>query len=140
MPTYDYKCQECGWKFEEIQPMSSEPYAICPKCDGAAKRQLSRNVRLLGLESGRAGYPYHSDAMGVHPDQIPEAQAACQKKGLDTQYDKEGCPIIRSRKHFKKHAEAFGYYARNAGYGDPIPKRISPEKVKNAYRKKGATK
>ncbi|MCX6134087.1 MAG: zinc ribbon domain-containing protein [Ignavibacteriales bacterium] len=32
MPTYDYKCKECGHLFEEFQSMSSDFLVTCPSC------------------------------------------------------------------------------------------------------------
>jgi len=40
MPTYDYKCTECGYVFELFQTMSAEPVKICPKCNGIVKRLI----------------------------------------------------------------------------------------------------
>lgn len=38
MPTYDYKCQQCGYKFEKRQKMSDEKLKTCPKCGGELHR------------------------------------------------------------------------------------------------------
>ena len=38
MPTYDYKCAQCGHDFEIFQSMSAEHIKKCPKCGGDAKR------------------------------------------------------------------------------------------------------
>lgn len=46
MPTYDYKCTDCKYKFEHFQDMSSKPLTICPEC-GAKKL-----VRLIGKGAG----------------------------------------------------------------------------------------
>lgn len=40
MPTYDYVCDACGYKFEEFQRMSDEPLTICPSCNAEAIRRL----------------------------------------------------------------------------------------------------
>ena len=32
MPTYEYKCKNCGHEFEEFQPMSASSLVMCPKC------------------------------------------------------------------------------------------------------------
>jgi putative FmdB family regulatory protein len=40
MPTYEYKCNQCGYVFEKFQTMSSEPIKICPKCKGEVKRLI----------------------------------------------------------------------------------------------------
>ncbi|HOO72887.1 MAG TPA: zinc ribbon domain-containing protein [Spirochaetota bacterium] len=39
MPTYEYKCIECGHKFEKFQMMTDEPVKTCEKC-GAPVRKL----------------------------------------------------------------------------------------------------
>ena len=33
MPTYDYECTHCGYKFELSQEMIAEPIKKCPKCN-----------------------------------------------------------------------------------------------------------
>jgi putative FmdB family regulatory protein len=38
VPTYGYRCQECGCEFDLWQRMSDEPQAACPKCGGAGRR------------------------------------------------------------------------------------------------------
>jgi len=40
MPTYQYKCKECGHMFEVFHSMSAEPIKICPKCKGSVKRLI----------------------------------------------------------------------------------------------------
>jgi len=32
MPTYDYKCDACGHRFEKFQSITSDPVRICPVC------------------------------------------------------------------------------------------------------------
>ncbi len=34
MPTYGYRCSNCGNQFEISQRMSDEPLKVCPKCQG----------------------------------------------------------------------------------------------------------
>lgn len=40
MPTYDYKCAECGHIFEEFQPISSHPLTECPSCGKKSLRRI----------------------------------------------------------------------------------------------------
>ncbi|MGD0590769.1 MAG: zinc ribbon domain-containing protein [Bacteroidota bacterium] len=53
MPTYDYRCKSCGFKFEEFQSMSSEKLVICPKCaEPSLKRMMSSGAGLVFKGSG----------------------------------------------------------------------------------------
>ncbi|MCM8767705.1 MAG: hypothetical protein NC816_02000 [Candidatus Omnitrophica bacterium] len=45
MPTYEYECINCGYKFEKFQRMSEQPVSECPECKGRVKR-------LIGVGSG----------------------------------------------------------------------------------------
>ena len=40
MPIYEYECGECGWLFERRQRFDEEPVAVCPECQGKARRVI----------------------------------------------------------------------------------------------------
>ncbi|MHB1687104.1 MAG: FmdB family zinc ribbon protein [Ignavibacteriaceae bacterium] len=40
MPTYDYKCNVCGYSFELFQKMNDAPIKVCPKCSSDVKRLI----------------------------------------------------------------------------------------------------
>ena len=40
MPIYEYECHLCHFHFERKQRFDDEPVAICPKCQGKARRVL----------------------------------------------------------------------------------------------------
>ncbi len=40
MPTYDYVCEGCGHRFEEMQSFSAEPLKLCPACGTEKLRRL----------------------------------------------------------------------------------------------------
>ena len=40
MPIYEYECSLCHFHFERKQRFDEEPVAICPKCQGKARRVL----------------------------------------------------------------------------------------------------
>jgi len=46
MPTYDYQCEDCGYKFEKFQSITAPTLRKCPKC---GKKKLRR---LLGTGAG----------------------------------------------------------------------------------------
>ena len=40
MPLYEYKCEECGAKFETIQKFSDEPLDKCEECGAPSPKKL----------------------------------------------------------------------------------------------------
>ena len=40
MPTYVYKCENCGYHFEKLQKFSDKPVKSCPRCEGHVKRVI----------------------------------------------------------------------------------------------------
>jgi putative FmdB family regulatory protein len=45
MPTYEYECKDCGYKFEAFQKMSDPAIKLCPKCKKETRR-------LIGIGAG----------------------------------------------------------------------------------------
>lgn len=52
MPTYEYKCKQCGHKFEVFQSMNAEPIKVCPKCKGEVKRLIGAGAGPIFKGSG----------------------------------------------------------------------------------------
>lgn len=40
MPTYEYECYDCNCRFERRQSFDEEPVAVCPECQGKARRVI----------------------------------------------------------------------------------------------------
>ena len=40
MPTYEYRCDECGDSFDILQRMSDDPLVTCTKCGGTLRKVL----------------------------------------------------------------------------------------------------
>ena len=38
MPTYEYRCKDCGEHLEVVQAFSDDPLTVCPTCEGALKK------------------------------------------------------------------------------------------------------
>ncbi len=41
MPLYEYQCDACGHRFEQIQKFSDPPVESCPSCGGAVRKLVS---------------------------------------------------------------------------------------------------
>ena len=52
MPTYDYRCKECGITFELFQRMSDDPIKECIECGGEVKRLIGGGLKPIFKGSG----------------------------------------------------------------------------------------
>jgi putative FmdB family regulatory protein len=52
MPTYEYRCPECGNEFEKFGRMSDPPVQECPNCHAQAQRKISGGAGLVFKGSG----------------------------------------------------------------------------------------
>lgn len=60
MPTYGYRCGNCGHQFEIVQRISEEPLTTCPKCQG----KLSKVLYPVGISFKGSGF-YTTDYKGA---------------------------------------------------------------------------
>jgi len=74
------------------------------------KDLLAEGSRTKSMTPG--AWPIASEALAVHPDQIPEAMETAKAKGVPTSFDANGRPIMTSPGHFKQYAKAHGYFHR----------------------------
>lgn len=43
MPIYVYKCDDCGYEFEEFRELDSKSHPVCPDCYSEnVKKQIAR--------------------------------------------------------------------------------------------------
>lgn len=52
MPTYEYRCGQCGHRFEMFQVMSADPIATCPVCKSPVVRLIGAGSAILFKGSG----------------------------------------------------------------------------------------
>ncbi len=98
----------------------------CPKCGGTIHFATCRLCELFEageltqppVEKERLNNPKASDAMAVHPRQVPEAIESAKKKGVPTEFLKDGRPLFTSRRHQAAYIRAYGFFNKDACYGD----------------------
>lgn len=114
MPMYCFTTKD-GETVERHFPMAHIPKRV--KVEG---RWATRNMpaEWRNRRDPGDGWPLHSDAMGVHVDQIPEAEAKSRTAGIPTHFDKYGRPILTCRSHRKRYMRLRGFLDRDGGYGD----------------------
>lgn len=92
MPTYDYVCKNCNYRFEEFQQMSAAPLKICPNC---------KNETVKRLISGGNGFLFKGSGF-----YITDYRSSNYKK--DQKADKENVKsnsTANSKKHTKKESK-----------------------------------
>jgi putative FmdB family regulatory protein len=54
MPIYEYRCSDCGVKFEKRMSMSASNSGVgCPDCGGSTKRLVSNFAALSKSDNGQ---------------------------------------------------------------------------------------
>lgn len=78
MPTYEYQCDACQHKWEEFQPITSEPTKKCPECKKAkARRLISSGGGIIFKGSGF----YQTDYRSSSYQKAAEADKSAQSGG-----------------------------------------------------------
>lgn len=83
MPTYDYQCNACGHRFDELQSFSDPPLKKCPKCKkNKLERLIGTGAAILFKGSGFYQTDYRSESYksAASADVAP---ATTEKTGSD---------------------------------------------------------
>lgn len=84
MPTYEYACTKCRYRFEELQRISDPPVKACPRCGAPVLRIISGGAGLIFKGSGFYITDYGSR-------RVPESSAQ-KPKSKEKPLKKEGNP------------------------------------------------
>ncbi len=87
MPTYQYRCEKCGYEFEEFQSMSDEPIDKCPECSGHVKRLISGGAGFLFKGSGFYATDYRSDSYKKAAEMDKPSPVSSSKSSSDKKSD-----------------------------------------------------
>ncbi|KPK51034.1 MAG: FmdB family transcriptional regulator [Planctomycetes bacterium SM23_25] len=83
MPTYEYRCEECGHEFERFQKMSDGPVRICPECGGRVRRLIGTGAAVIVKGAGFQSTDYANSRPSCGRD-----RPCC---GRDTPCDTKPC-------------------------------------------------
>ncbi len=85
MPTYEYKCEQCGDRFDHFQSMTSEPLQTCKKCHGKLRRLIGEGAGILFKGSGFYCTDYKkSSSSGASAKNSDSAAASTSSKNSDS--------------------------------------------------------
>jgi len=88
MPTYEYRCEQCGHAFEKFHSMTASPIKTCPQCGKrSVKRLISGGGGILFKGSGFYETDYRSKSYqeAAKKDKPPEKETPKKRS-------KEGSP------------------------------------------------
>lgn len=84
MPTYEYRCEECGIVFERMQRFSEEPIKVCPECNGPVRRV----IHPVGIIFKGSGF-YVTDNKGDTSSLTPKSEASEEKPVVNAKSENE---------------------------------------------------
>lgn len=60
MPTYQYRCRQCGEEFEKVQSFSDDSTPKCPGCGTRSKKNVAKIFGAVGITFKGSGF-YKND-------------------------------------------------------------------------------
>ncbi len=85
MPTYDYKCDSCGYQFEAFQSMKDNPLTTCPDCGGSVQRLIGGGNGFIFKGSGF----YITDYRSKDYKKAQLAESGSKKSTSETKKEKK---------------------------------------------------
>lgn len=79
MPTYEYECDECGYRFERLQSMSDKPFERCPRCSGRVRRLIGAGSAVMVKHRGVRDTDYRRHAGSPSP-QCDRTRPCCGRE------------------------------------------------------------
>ena len=61
MPTYQYRCKQCGEEFEKVQSFSDDSIPKCPGCGTRSKKNVAKVFGKVGIAFKGSGF-YKNDS------------------------------------------------------------------------------
>lgn len=108
MPTYEYRCPECGNEFEKFGRMSDPPVTECPSCHAEAQRKISGGAGLVFKGSGF----YITDYRG---EGYKKAAESDKSGGSSSSSSESSAPKTESKPAPKSDSSSSGGSSSSAG-------------------------
>jgi len=78
MPTYEYRCKDCGEHLEVVQAFSDDPLTECPACQG----QLKKVFHSVGIAFKGSGF-YKNDSRSSTSSTSPAPSSTSSSSSSD---------------------------------------------------------
>ena len=99
MPTYEYNCEKCGYRFEKLQSITANSLRKCPKCGKQSlKRLIGTGAGVIFKGSGFYATDYRSDSY----KQAAKSETSSPKTDTAKTSEKKEAPPSESKSKSKK--------------------------------------
>jgi putative FmdB family regulatory protein len=88
MPTYTYRCRECGVEFDQYQTFSDPPLTKCPECGKKSLRKVFSPAGIIFKGHGWYATDHRSPSGGVNIHK-EKSDGGAETKSSDTAADKK---------------------------------------------------
>jgi putative FmdB family regulatory protein len=75
MPTYSYRCTECGHAFDIQQAFTDDSLTVCPSCSGHLRKLFSA----VGVTFNGSGF-YRNDSRAAAKSSSPSSSSTSESK------------------------------------------------------------
>lgn len=79
MPTYSYRCADCGHAFDIVQSFSDDSLTVCPECGG----DLRKVFNSVGVVFKGSGF-YRTDSRGGASSSSPASSSTTSSSSTST--------------------------------------------------------
>lgn len=86
MPTYRYRCADCGHQFDAVQRFADDPLRECPTCGGAIRRV----IQPVGVVFKGSGWYINDSRQGQDDGKKASKAGQGDKAGADKDGGKAG--------------------------------------------------
>ena len=71
MPTYEYRCRDCGHEFEAVQSFSDDALTECPQCHGSLRKVFGS----IGVTFKGSGFYKNDHGSKAKPGSSPSGSS-----------------------------------------------------------------
>jgi len=91
MPTYEYRCNKCGKRFDLFQKMSDRPIETCPYCKGDVTRIIGAGMGIIFKGSGfyETDYKHNGSKISSTNNQVKKTNQSDVKENTIKETTKE---------------------------------------------------
>lgn len=82
MPTYEYRCKDCGHELEAQQAFSDDPLTECPECSGTLRKRFGS----VGISFKGSGF-YKNDSRGSSSSSSSSSSASSSSASSSSSSD-----------------------------------------------------